>query len=504
MITKNNEEGIPIGEQIVKQLGNPKRAKTLHALNKRIEICEKLIRENKDELTPIDYEVIEEYKKEVSIQENYLTTEVKVMQLKNIRLPPKQFAKERMDLLDKHQERHKNILQGTYKENITESNFVRNSEAMDKLLDEVQPQQQETKHWSDRGFVPGIHPPRERKQPRVYFMGESFLTDGNIGTIVAEPGSGKSPICESILANVLNNDCEALGFKVDEGIERAIFFDGERDLDLVGDSNNQMLKRANVTEHKEQCLIVGLREVFTIKEKKEIIVEYVEGFKPQLILIDGVADLMSNTNSEEETSQLYLWLMELIVKNNLAIITTLHPNKNTLTARGWIGSEMLRRCESIMSVKINGDESRTMVVTKARKGTKPSNSFRWDKEMGLMVGCELKPGNRKKPLLMEALSLYDIEVMKNAIDKDKQGQKVGYKYKELITTIQHYIKEEHPRLAVGENGVGVFIKDLCHDEVHIKKIGKAPLTTYAINLIVDNLNQEQNLIKEGNEIHNKE
>lgn len=63
MITKKNEEGIPIGEQIVKQLGNPKRAKTLHALNKRIEICEKLIRENKDELTPIDYEVIEEYKK---------------------------------------------------------------------------------------------------------------------------------------------------------------------------------------------------------------------------------------------------------------------------------------------------------------------------------------------------------------------------------------------------------------------------------------------------------
>ena len=52
-------------------------------------------------------------------------------------------------------------------------------------------------------------------------MGESFLTDGNIGTIVAEPGSGKSPICESILANVLNNDCEALGFKVDEAIEHA-------------------------------------------------------------------------------------------------------------------------------------------------------------------------------------------------------------------------------------------------------------------------------------------
>ena len=79
MITKNNEEGIPIGEAIVKQLGNPKRAKTLFALNKRIEICEKLIRDNADKLTAADYEVIEDYKKLVLIQENALTTEVKVM-----------------------------------------------------------------------------------------------------------------------------------------------------------------------------------------------------------------------------------------------------------------------------------------------------------------------------------------------------------------------------------------------------------------------------------------
>ena len=121
MIEKNK------GDEIVKQLGNPKRAKTLHALNKRIEICEKLIRDNKNELTPLDYEVIEDYKKEVAIQENYLTTEVKVMQLKNIRLPPKQFAIQRMELLDKHQARHKSIIDGSYKEKMSEKNIQKNN-----------------------------------------------------------------------------------------------------------------------------------------------------------------------------------------------------------------------------------------------------------------------------------------------------------------------------------------------------------------------------------------
>ncbi len=110
MIELNNE-GL-MGSKIVKQLGTPKRAKTLFALNKRIEICEKLIRENKTQLTPKDYEIINEYKQAVALQENALITEVKMMGLKNIKLPPKVFVKEKNELLDKHQARHKDILNG--------------------------------------------------------------------------------------------------------------------------------------------------------------------------------------------------------------------------------------------------------------------------------------------------------------------------------------------------------------------------------------------------------
>ena len=495
MIEKNK------GDEIVKQLGNPKRAKTLHALNKRIEICEKLIRDNKNELTPLDYEVIEDYKKEVAIQENYLTTEVKVMQLKNIKMPPKQFAKERMDLLDKHQARHKAIIEGNHKEN-SEKNIQKNSEEIvrneelnkefDRLFPPLTPiefaelqrtnseQEQQKTVWSDGVHIPGIHPPRPKLKPRVYFANESFVTNQNLSVILASPGTGKSSICESILASVLNKDCDTLSFKVDEDVQRAIYFDTERDLSMIDRSNERMLQRANVSEHLENALVVGLRENFSVKDKKEKIIQVIEHYQPQLILIDGVSDLMSNTNSEEETNAVIEWLMNLIVKYNLSIITTLHPNKGTDTARGWIGSEMLRKCEGVILVKENVDERRTMSVTKARDSAKPKASFKWCNESLRMMSCEhnAKVGAIKKLNIIDALSNLELEQLKKSI-----GIGFEFKYNELTTAIKKYLNEEHPDVAQGTNMIGVFIKDMNVKNMHIVKQGKTPKTTYQFKVV---------------------
>ena len=66
------------GAMIVKELGNPKRAKTLHALNHRILRCEKLIREHSEKLTPKCYELIEDYKITKEYNLNYFTIIIKI------------------------------------------------------------------------------------------------------------------------------------------------------------------------------------------------------------------------------------------------------------------------------------------------------------------------------------------------------------------------------------------------------------------------------------------
>jgi nucleoside-triphosphatase THEP1 len=379
-------------------------------------------------------------------------------------------------------------------------------ETNERVEDEIQRNNNENtpvvKQWSDGVHIPGIHPPRPKLKPRVYIDGESFITAENLSMIQAPPGIGKSSICESILSNVLNKDCDGLGLYVDKEVERAVFFDCERDLSLIDESNEGMLRRAGAKEHNTKAIIVGLRENFSIAEKKQKIIQVVEHIKPQLIMIDGVADLVLDANSIEQTNNAYLWLMEVIVKHKLSIIVTLHPNKNSTTARGHIGSEMLRRCEGIIEVSENLDGIRTMQVTKARRSKKPKVSFKWDEDTQMMVSCDVKQGNTKKPSIFKSLTEFDIEKLKQGIGfeiKHEPGKIVDkkirvvicYTFAPLKMALQKYLREEHPQVNTGTNHIEIFMRDLCFENKHLLKSGKSGNSIY----VFQNIDEDDLIVK---------
>jgi hypothetical protein len=482
----------------------------MDAINKQRQITLMLLTDYRDELTPDIFQLLNVHLKAMDVRELKCSTDEA---LKDIRNNDNLTAKDRIrltkDIRDEHQVKMKalqvnqsistdtafdsllmdNILHRENSDNNSETT-VRiepiNREDNERIEDKIQreynentEQEQQKTLWSDGVHIPGIHPPRPKLKPRVYFANESFVTNQNLSVILASPGTGKSSICESILASVLNKDCDTLSFKVDEDVQRAIYFDTERDLSMIDRSNERMLQRANVSEHLENALVVGLRENFSVKDKKEKIIQVIEHYKPQLILIDGVSDLMSNTNSEEETNLIIEWLNKIITHYNLSLITTLHPNKGTDTARGWIGSEMLRKCEGVILVKENVDEIRTMSVTKARDSAKPKASFKWCNDNLRMMSCEhnTKVGAIKKLNVIDALTNNELEQLKKSIGFEDM------KYNEIATALQQYLKEEHPGVATGNNAIGVFIKDLSVNEVHLFKQGKAPKTTYKLRLV---------------------
>ena len=502
----------------------------MDAINKQRQITLMLLTDYRDELTPDIFQLLNVHLKAMDVRELKCSTDEA---LKDIRNNDSLTAKDRIrltkDIRDEHQVKMKalqvnqsistdtafdsllmdNILQRENSENNSETTVriedetpqiftnigERDIQINKEILETIKIEQEQQKTlWSDGVHIPGIHPPRPKLKPRVYIDGESFITAHNLSMIQAPPGIGKSSICESILSNVLNKDCDGLGLYVDEEVERAVFFDCERDLSLIDESNEVMLKRANIKEHNTKAIIVGLRESFSIAEKKQRIIQVVEHIKPQLIMIDGVADLVLDTNGIEHTNNAYLWLMEIIVKYDLAIIVTLHPNKGTTTARGHIGSEMLRRCEGVIEVSENIEGIRTMQVTKARRSKKTKASFKWDEDTQMMVSCDVKQGNTKKPSIMKSLNDYEIEQLKQALGfeiKHKPGEIVDkkmrvpikYKLDPIMIALQKYLKEEHPQVNTGTNNVGIFLKDLCFENKHILKIGKSPTTTYVFQNI---------------------
>lgn len=491
MIKENNEEGLTIGEQIVKQLGNPKRAKTLHALNKRIEICEKLIRDWEGKLTAKDFDVIEAYKKEVAIQENSLTTEVKVMQLKNIRLPPKQYAKERMELLDKHQQRHKSILKGTYKENISESNFVSNSVTMDNLLKDISTENTPIKKdiLSDEELV--FTPTRNNKPiqlpPLLSINGVSFLTQENICVLVATRGYGKSNICESILANVINKDCDSLGFEVGEVVKTALYIDNERSEFDVYEGFERLHRRANTIDLNDEDFeevnkkigFKALKKLGAIHKRKAQTEKLVREYKPQLLILDTAKSFVSSIIDEKDCREFVAWCVELCWKNNLSILTTLHPNKNKKEGEqetiggGWLGRLLEEECEGVLKVTMNIDEVRTITSTKNRNSGQQQTSFKYCEELEMMIQCDV-------PKKVERVYLKDV-IKDEALTKLKEA--IGYdmlKYSIFLNKVQTYIQQQHKTLPNGTNIIGAFVKHLI-EVGEVSKIGATPKTTYNFN-----------------------
>lgn len=491
MIKKNNE-GFSIGEEIVKQLGNPKRAKTLFALNKRIEICEKLIRDNEGKLTAKDFDVIDEYKKNVAIQENALITEVKVMGLKNIKLPPKQYAQQKNELLDKHQERHKSILNGSYRDKMSERNLENNSEqiAMNSLLNEINTDTTPIKQrvvLSDEELV--FTPTRYNKPiqlpPLLSINGVSFLTQENICVLVATRGYGKSNICESILANVINKDCDSLGFEVGEIVKRALYIDFERSEFDVYEGFERLHRRANTQELSDEDFdevnksigFKALKKLGAIHKRKAQTEKIINEFKPQLVILDTAKSFVSSINEERDCREFVAWLVELCWKNNLSILTTLHPNKQQnkeqTVGGGWLGRILEEECEGVLKVTMDIDEVRTITSTKTRNSGKQQTSFKFCEELKMMIQCEVKE-KIKRVFLKDEIKSEALTKLKNTIGYDE------LKYSVFLHKVQMYIQQQHKTLPNGNNIIGAFVKHLI-EVGEINKVGVTPKTTYNFN-----------------------
>ena len=72
-----------------------------------------------------------------------------------------------------------------------------------------------------------------------------------------------------------------------------------------------------------------------------------------LIVIDGIADLVSDVNNLEESNLCVQKIMELSAKYDCHIITVIHSNYGTDKATGHLGSFLYKKCETAISLEAN-------------------------------------------------------------------------------------------------------------------------------------------------------
>jgi len=131
----------------------------------------------------------------------------------------------------------------------------------------------------------------------------------------------------------------------------------------------------------------GLRSI-GYKQRIEFIEYYLSQkiHTPSLVIIDGIADLVSDVNNLEESNLIVQKLMQWSAKYNCHIINVIHSNYGTSKMTGHLGSFLEKKCETHIELEANTINKEWVTVKCKRSRGYPFETFSFKvNEYGLPV-----------------------------------------------------------------------------------------------------------------------
>ena len=194
-----------------------------------------------------------------------------------------------------------------------------------------------------------------------------FGTLGNISVISGKAKSKKSFTTNLIVAAALNDstfDSGPFNVVLPVNKKRVLVFDteqgGRRGLKVL----KRICKMAGI-ENPVNLEYYDLRKL-NPEERREIINHSLNEGNPQkdigLVIIDGCRDLLNDFNEIKESNNLITQLMQWSDINQLHIATIIHQNKGDKNARGHLGTELINKCETHISVSVDTKDKNVSIV----------------------------------------------------------------------------------------------------------------------------------------------
>lgn len=212
--------------------------------------------------------------------------------------------------------------------------------------------------------------------------GVEFFAKGDISAIKAKQKQGKTNAISLMVAAILCGNWGQLECVLENA--RVMVIDTEQkpaDTQLVYNRTLELAKlpKKDIFERFRTFNLRALDREDKIKSVKLAIMEY----KPDIVFIDGIVDLMGNFNEVDDSKQIIEELMRLSTKEvsgiDIAIVCVLHTNKATddHNMRGHVGTMLAQKSGTVLEVrKSNGII--TVSNSDSRHKEVPEWSFRFD------------------------------------------------------------------------------------------------------------------------------
>ena len=204
-----------------------------------------------------------------------------------------------------------------------------------------------------------ITPEKQLKPMEFLFhlYGKPCFPRRELVAITGKAKSGKTFVTSMLMACCQSRDVLAFQRIGDEPL-RVLWYDTEQ-----SDESTQGILRNRVMR-----MVDGDGKLFDIfnvrgvawKERRNLLSEAVRRCKPDLVIVDGIRDLVNDINDGVLAQEVMEELMHLATAHDCCIVCVLHQNKSgeDHNLRGWIGTELMNKafevysCEKLMPQRI--------------------------------------------------------------------------------------------------------------------------------------------------------
>ena len=223
-----------------------------------------------------------------------------------------------------------------------------------------------------------ITPEKQLKPMEFLFhlFGKPCFPRRELVAITGKAKSGKTFVTSMLMACCQSRDVLAFQRIGDEPL-RVLWYDTEQSdestqdilknrimtlikttTDLTDSTDNNSCNSCN-SLFKKSIDVFNVRGV-AWKERRDLLREAVTRCKPDLVIVDGIRDLVNDINDGVLAQEVMEELMHLATEHNCCIVCVLHQNKSgeDHNLRGWIGTELMNKafevysCEKLLPQRI--------------------------------------------------------------------------------------------------------------------------------------------------------
>ena len=266
-------------------------------------------------------------------------------------------------------------------------NYVRRSVAKHATVD-------------DDSLLEELRITRDKELPLMQFLfrifGKPCFPRGELVAVTGKAKSGKTLFTSMLMACCVRDEVLQVQRPFDEVDGtwechpiRCLWYDTEQSEQSTQDIlNNRVLRLADDADFYD---IFNVR-CLHYEERLRLFEKAVRKYHPDLVLLDGVRDLLADINDGVKAQEIVERLMKLAQETGCCLICVIHQNKGAedRNLRGWIGTELTNKAFEVYSCEKVKPENIFMVEqTFTRKyDLGQLMFFRMDDETGLPVVCD--------------------------------------------------------------------------------------------------------------------